>query len=253
LSEGSQRSLNIFQIFDSLLLPGSHCLTPDDESGDGDLRSLERRQENPGFSGCAKEMAPKLAAIEDEIKQNSRLFQCIETVYRDPATTVLNHEQQRLVGLDHMHFVLAGARLDQVQKKRVAGINQELASLYTQFSQNELADEENDALILDKKEDLVGLPASVVGAAAAEADRRKMPGKWIIANTRSAMQPFLTYSAKRDLREKAFKIWTSRGDNDNAHNNNKVVSADMQGIVDKRGPEFGTSIPTRGRERMRVR
>ena len=178
----------------------------------------------PEFQALDKEMAPKLAAFRDEITQNSKLFQRIEAVYNSPEKQKLTTEQQRLVWNQYTTFVLRGARLNDKEKKRVGEVNQRLATLQTEFQQNVMADEGEDGLILDKQEDLKGLPQSLIDGAAEEAKNRKMEGKWVIANTRSSMEPFLTYSAVRPLREKAFKIWSSRGDNGGKYDNNKIVS-----------------------------
>lgn len=178
----------------------------------------------PDFQSVEKEMAPKLAAFSDETIQNAKLYQRIRQVYESRDSAKLTDEQKRLAWLYETKFVLNGARLDENQKKRVAEINQRLATLETDFNQNLLADEEKFALILDRKEDLEGLPASAIESAAEEGANRKMTGKWVFGNTRSSIEPFLTYSSNRELREKAFRMWTSRGDNDNAHNNNKIVS-----------------------------
>jgi peptidyl-dipeptidase Dcp len=178
----------------------------------------------PEFQAVEKEMAPLLAAFQDEIIQNTQLFKRIDAIYNSPEKSKLTPEQQRLVWFQETRFILNGARLSEEQKARVAAINQRLATLSTQFSQNELADEEGDSLVIEQASDLAGLPQTLIDSAAAEAERRKLKGKWVIANTRSSMEPFLIYSPRRDLREKAFRIWTSRGDNDNAHNNNKIVT-----------------------------
>jgi len=178
----------------------------------------------PDFQAVEKDMAPKLAAFQDEIIQNQKLFKRIETVYNSPEKTKLTPEQQRLAWYHWNRFVLQGAKLDEKQKAKVSELNQKLASLTTQFSQNQLADEENEIMTIEKKEDLVGLPQSVVDAAAEEAKAKKLNGKWVLTNTRSSVEPFLTFSSNRALREKAFRMWTSRGDNNNAHNNNKIVS-----------------------------
>ena len=176
------------------------------------------------FQEVAKEMAPKLAGLQDDIFHNEKLFKRIDSVFNSPKKSKLTGEQQRLTWFHETNFILHGARLTEKQKARVSEINQRLATLSTQFSQNELADEENESLTIDKKTDLAGLPQSEIDGAATEATRRKQNGKWVFANTRSAMEPFLTYSENRPLREKAFRMWTSRGDNDNSHNNNKVVT-----------------------------
>jgi peptidyl-dipeptidase Dcp len=178
----------------------------------------------PEFQAIEREMAPKLAAFSDEITQNEKLFRRIEAVYTSPEKTKLTPEQQRLAWVRYTYFVRAGAKLDAAAKKRVVEINQRLASLYTSFSQNVLADEEQYAVILESEADLAGLPESVRAGAAAEAEARGLKGKWAITNTRSAMEPFLTYSARRELREKVWRYYVNRGDNGDARDNNAIIS-----------------------------
>ncbi len=178
----------------------------------------------PDVQKVEAEMSPKLSAFQDSITQNAKLFARIEAVYNSPDKPTWTPEQQRLSWVYYNNFVQAGAKLSPTQKAALSKVNSELASLYTKFSQNQLADEENYALILDSKGQLAGLSAAQVESAAGEATRRKMPGKWVIANTRSSMEPFLTYSSDRALREKGFRMWASRGDNGNANDNNAVVT-----------------------------
>lgn len=184
----------------------------------------QSNEKSPEFQPIEAEMAPKLASFDDETYQNSKLFKRIEEVYNSPEKAKLTPIQQRLIWKYYNEFVIQGAKLDDKQKKRVKEINQELASLQTQFAQNVLADEENYSLVIDKKEDLAGLPQSEVDAAADQAKRVKKEGKWVFANTRSSMEPFLTYADNRDLRKKAFDMWSARGYNDNKNNNSKVVA-----------------------------
>ena len=164
-----------------------------------------------------REWEPKFAAFSDEIVQNGKLFARIETIYNSPDQTKLTPEQQRLVWKYYTDFVRSGAKLSADQKKQLSDYNQQLAALYTQFSQNELADEENQKIVLTSKDDLKGLPQSFIDSSADN-------GQWVIRNTRSAMEPFLTYSDRRDLREKAFRLWTSRGDMGGATDNNTICS-----------------------------
>ncbi len=178
---------------------------------------------DPDFRKVQQAMAPKLSAFRDETLHNGKLFTRIKAVYEERFSSDLTAEQQRLVWYDYTRFVSQGAELGEQQKKQLSEINQKLAGLYTKFSQNELADEEEKALIVDKQSDLAGLPKEVIDGAAAEAERRKLPGKWAFANTRSAMDPFLTYAKNRHLREQAFRMWTSRGDNGDAHDNNQIA------------------------------
>jgi len=176
------------------------------------------------FQAVEREMAPKLAAFSDEITQNEKLFKRIEAVYNSPEKSKMTPEQQRLVWRIYTTFVRAGAKLDGPSKKRLSEINQRLATLYTTFSQNVLADEENNGLLLDKEADLAGLPDSLRAGAAAAAEARGAKGKWAINNTRSAADPFLAYSTRDDLREKVWKNFVNRGDNADAHDNNKIIT-----------------------------
>jgi peptidyl-dipeptidase Dcp len=171
-----------------------------------------------------REMAPKLAAFSDQITQNERLFERIAAVYETREKSGLTPEQQRLTWLQYTNFVRAGAKLDAASKKRLSEINQQLASLYTKFSQNVLADENNEQLVIDNEADLAGLTGSARAGAAQVAESRGQKGKWVIANTRSSVEPFLTYSDRRDLREKVWRMFVNRGDNGGATDNNAIIS-----------------------------
>jgi peptidyl-dipeptidase Dcp len=178
----------------------------------------------PEFQTVEQEMAPKLAAFSDQITQNEKLFKRIAAVYEARDAAGLTPEQKRLAWLDYTNFVRAGAKLDPAAKKRLSEINQRLAALYTKFGQNLLADEADYVLTLDKESDLAGLPDSVRAAAAAAAEQRGQKGKWAVLNTRSSMEPFLTYSDRRDLREKVWRTYYSRGDHGDAHDNNAIIT-----------------------------
>jgi peptidyl-dipeptidase Dcp len=180
-----------------------------------------------------REAAPKLAAFRDEIMHNRALFDRIRAVYDAREESGLNAEQQRLADVIHRRFTRQGAALAEADKHRLAEINQRLASLYTRFSQNVLADEEGLSLVLEGQADLAGLPADLIEAAAATAERRGLKGKWVIANTRSSMDPFITFSERRDLREKALALWSSRGDNGGDHDNNAIMSEVLKLRVEK--------------------
>lgn len=172
-----------------------------------------------------RDVSPMFAAFQDEIVQNDALFARIKTVYDGRANAGLTPEEQRIAELQHDSFARQGAGLDAAKKQRLKDINGELSKLYTTFGQNQLKDEEEGFVQLDAEADLAGLPDGMKAAYAEDAKTRKLPGKWTIANTRSAAEPFLTYSARRDLREKVFKMWTNRGDNANANNNRKTITA----------------------------
>jgi peptidyl-dipeptidase Dcp len=182
----------------------------------------------PEFQVVQREMAPKLAAFNDQITQNEPLFKRIEAVYNSPAKSKLTPEQQRLIWLYYTNFVRAGARLNPESKARLTQINQQLAGLYTKFSQNVLAEETDQFILLKSDEELAGLPQSIRDAAAAAAASKKQPGTWIIMNTRSSIDPFLTYSDRRDLREKAWRMFINRGDNGDEHDNNGIITEILQ-------------------------
>lgn len=168
-------------------------------------------------------MAPVFAAFKDEITQNAALFARITSVYAQRAHLGLNPEQQRLCEVQYETFARQGAGLEKQGKARLAQINQKLAGLFTTFSQNQLHDESTYTILLENEVDLSGLSDSLRAAAAANAERHGQKGKWVIANTRSSSEPFLTYSTRRDLREKVFRMWSRRGQMDAAHDNRPVM------------------------------
>lgn len=178
----------------------------------------------PDFRKVESKLEPRLAAVEDNILLNEKLFKRIEAVYEARERSGLTEEQQRLVWLHYTRFVRSGAKLDDKQKKRLSEINQELAGLFTEFGQHVLADEGDIKLVIDHENDLAGLPLSVKNAAAELARQQGLTGKWVISNTRSSVDPFLTYSGKRALRERAWKMFVNRGDNGNENDNNKVIT-----------------------------
>ncbi len=170
-----------------------------------------------------REMAPRLAAFSDEITQNAALFHRIAAVYESRERSGLDPEQQRLVWLYYTDFVRAGAQLEPAAKQRLSAINQQLASLFTQFSQNILADEDEQVLLLDDPAALDGLPESVRTGAQVEAERRGHAGRWAISNTRSSVEPFLTFATRRDLRERVWRTFVSRGDG-GVHDNKPLIT-----------------------------
>ncbi|HKS10300.1 MAG TPA: M3 family metallopeptidase [Pyrinomonadaceae bacterium] len=184
---------------------------------------------NPEFQAVQREMAPKLAAFNDQITQNEALFKRIDAVYNSPDKAKLKPEQQRVTWLYYTNFVRAGARLKPEAKTRLSQINQQLAGLFTKFSQNVLAEETDQFIVLKSEDELAGLPQSIRDAAAAAAEAKKQqPGTWVIMNTRSSIDPFLTYSDRRDLREKAWRMFINRGDNGGEHDNNAIITEILQ-------------------------
>jgi len=177
----------------------------------------------PEFREIQTELAPELAAHQSAIRGNEKLFARVKAVYEDKATRALTPERQRLVQLVYDGFARNGATLSGEAKERYAAINARLAELHTQFANNVLADEEGYVLYLTKDQ-LGGLPEAFVAAAAQAATDRGQEGKYAITNTRSSMDPFLTYSTERDLRKRVWTSYYSRGDNGDEHDNNALIT-----------------------------
>ena len=177
---------------------------------------------SPEFRAIQAEMSPKLSAFFTQITQNEKLFARVKAVYESDEMNSLTEEEQRITWMTYNNFARNGATLDKDAKKRYAEINQELAALHTKFSNNVLADEENYVTYITEDQ-LDGLPESFVKAAKAAAEARGEPDKYAITNTRSSMDPFLTYSTNRELREKVWNTYYSRGDNGDEYDNNEII------------------------------
>ncbi len=175
-----------------------------------------------------KAVAPKLSKHRDSITQNEKLFARIATVYEGDEMKSLSLAQQRLVEDYYKNFVRQGAKLIAEDKANLSPINTSLAGLFTQFSQNVLADEGNYVTWIENEKDLAGLPDSVIEAMASAAKERSTEGEskgdWAVTNTRSSMEPFLTYADNRASREKVWRTYYDRGDNGDERDNNEIIS-----------------------------
>jgi len=183
---------------------------------------------SPELDSVQEIMEPRIASFGDSIVQNTSLFKRIETVYTSPEKDKLTPEQQRLCFKYYNNFVLAGAKLDDKSKARVAEINQKLAGLFTKFNQHQLADESDKFMVITDAKDLAGLPEEVKDAAAAKAEKKGKKGSWVISNTRSSIEPFLSNADNRALREKAWRMFISRGDNGDVNDNNAIIPEILQ-------------------------
>ena len=181
----------------------------------------------PEFREIQQEMAPKLSEFNSKITQNAALFSRVKTVYEGEEMASLRPDEQRLVTLVYDGFARNGATLSDEAKERYAAINQRLAEIHTQFGNNVLADEEGYVHYLTEDQ-LGGLPDSFVQAAAATAAGNGHDGEYAVTNTRSSMDPFLTFSNERELREKIWRIYYQRGDNDDEHDNNAIIAEILQ-------------------------
>ncbi len=179
---------------------------------------------SPEFEPVEAEMEPKLAEVSDKITQNTKLFQRIEAVYNSKDKSKLTKEQQRLTKVVYDNYVYAGAKLDAKAKAKVSELNQQLAGLYTKFSQNLLSEENNQFVELKNESDFAGLTPEMKNACIANAKEHKLSSLGSVANTRSSVEPFLTYSSNRELREKVWQMFVNRGDNGNAQDNNAIIT-----------------------------
>jgi len=170
-----------------------------------------------------RDVSPLLARHSNALYLNRTLFARIADLHARRGALGLSPEQARVLDRYHTRFVRAGAALDQTAQERLAAINERLASLGTQFGQNVLADEKAYALLLDEA-DLAGLPDFARHAARAAAQERGAPDKFAITLARSSCETFLQFSARRDLREKVFQAWISRGDNGGATDNRAIIA-----------------------------
>jgi peptidyl-dipeptidase Dcp len=181
---------------------------------------------NDALLAIEREMSPRTAAHWSRIRMNEALFKRIDALQRGRERLSLTPEQARVLERYHTMSRRNGAALDPERKQRLAAITERLAVLGTNFSQNVLADEQSYALVLDGEDELAGLPDFVRAAARAAADERGLAGKHAITLARSSVEPFLQFSSRRDLREKAFRAWLARGDGNGA-TDNKAIIAEM--------------------------
>jgi len=177
----------------------------------------------PEYRKIQQEMAPVISEFSSKISQNKGLFERIKVVYDNSLKSPLPADQQRVVQLYYNDFAMSGANLDDAAKERYAAINKELSELYTRFSNNVLADEENYVLYLTK-EQLSGLSESLINSSAETAKANGQEGKYAITNTRSVVEPFLTFADDRALREQVWKTYKSRGDNGDDKDNKAIIS-----------------------------
>ncbi len=190
----------------------------------GTFYNLSGSHTNPVLQEIEREMAPKLAAHQSKVMLNASPFHRVDSLLENKDKLGLDAEQLRVLERYHSSFVRAGAKLEGKQRERMAQVTQRLATLGTKFSQNILADEASYELVLDGEGDLDGLPDFLISAAAAAASERGHDGKYVITLSRSLIEPFLQFSNRRDLREKAFRAWISRGENDGETDNREIIA-----------------------------
>lgn len=204
----------------------------------GVFYSLNSANTNPTLQKIARELSPMMSAHNNEINLNQGLFKRIKAVYDKRASLGLNIEQMRVVEKYYRDFERNGAALSEEKRDKLKNINEQLSMLSLNYGENLLAETNAFKLVLDNKEDLVGLPEGVVAGAAEQAKQDGMEGKWEFTMQKPSWIPFLTYSPKRDLREKIYKAYYHRADNDN-ENDNKAVIAEIVKLRDQRAKLLG--------------
>ena len=185
---------------------------------------VNEAETNDEMQAIAQTIYPKLTEHMDNISLNDELFKRVKTVYDNRNKENLTDEQMRVLDKLYKSFTRSGALLSAADKDALREINKELSALSLQFGTNVLAETNAFELVIDDEKDLAGLPADIVASAAAEAASRGYDGKWVFTLSASSRIPFLQYADNRDLREKLYKAYVMRGDNDNANDNKEIVS-----------------------------
>lgn len=186
--------------------------------------ALNSANTNDSLQAINREIAPIASRHRDDINLNDTLFKRVKSVYDNRDKFKLTDEEKKLLEDTYKDFVRSGAELSAENKEKLRKINEELSMLQVQFGQNLLAETNGFKLILNKKEDLSGLPEGVIAQAAAMAKSLKMEGKWVFTLQVPSMTPFLQYSDRRDLREKLFTGYFMKGDNDNEYDNKSIIA-----------------------------
>lgn len=204
--------------------------------------NLAATDTNDTIQAIEREMAPRFARHGMRIHQDAKLFERVDALMRERDSLGWSEEQARVLERYHRSFVRAGAALDARARKRLAAIAERLASLGTQFNQNVLADEQDFVLVLESENDLAGLPEAVRAAAAQTASERGHKGKHAVTLSRSSIEPFLQFSARRDLREQAFRAWRQRGAN-GGNSDNRAIVVEILKLRSERAHLLGFKTP----------
>jgi peptidyl-dipeptidase Dcp len=188
------------------------------------LRNLDLTDTTPGLQEIISQMTPRLTTHSNAILFNQDLFQRIKAVHEQRHDLGLDIEEMRLVEVFFRDFARSGADLPEAKRLELKDLNERIANIRVQLSQNMLAEAQGFHLILEHEDELAGLPASVIAQAASLAERIGHEGKWAFGLARPSWTPFLQHSERRDLREKLFRGHTLRGNNDNEHDNKRPLA-----------------------------
>ena len=179
---------------------------------------------NDTIQHLEREISPVMSRHYSKIGQNEPLFKRIDALWENREKLGLTSEEMRVLERHWKGFVKSGAKLPKAEQQRLAEINEKLSSLGTNFGQNVLADEKNWFLLLSAEDELAGLPDFLRDAMAGAATARGETGKYAVTLSRSIIEPFLTFSDRRDLREQAFNAWIARGENPGPTDNREIIA-----------------------------
>jgi peptidyl-dipeptidase Dcp len=202
---------------------------------------LNSANTNDEMQAVAREVTPLLTKHRDAISMNPDLFKKVKTVYDKRTESGLDDQQQRVVEKIYQDFERNGANLSAEDQEKLKAINTELSSLSLKYGENLLAEtNKNFKLVVDKESDLAGLSADVIARAALDAQKSGDSGKWVFTLAKPSMLPFLTYAQNRGLREKLYRGYFMRGDNDNDFDNKEIIKK-MVKLRDDRAKLLGFS------------
>lgn len=194
---------------------------------------LNSANTNDDMQALSKELSPLQSKHSDDMNLNPKLFARVKEVYDNQSKFNLDKEQKKLLEETYKEFVRGGANLDADSQKKLRELNSEISMLQLTFGQNMLKETNGFKLIIDKKEDLAGLPESLIASAAEQAQKDSLEGKWVFTLQNPSVMPFLQYADNRKLREKIFNGYINRGNNGNANDNKEVVRKLIKARLDK--------------------
>ena len=186
--------------------------------------NLTSADTNEQLQSISKEVSPMLSAAGDDILLNDKLFKRVKAVYDQRDSLTLNTAQQKLLEDTYKSFTRGGANLSDADKVKLRALNEKIGKLSLEFGDNLLAETNAFELVIDNPADLAGLPQDVINTAAQTAEKKGHQGKWVFTTQRPSITPFLTYADNRELREKIYKGYIERGNNNNAHDNKKILA-----------------------------
>lgn len=195
--------------------------------------NLTSANTNDELQKVAEKITPELTKLNNDIYLNEKLYQRIKTIYEERDKLNLSKEELRLLDNYYSDFTRAGIGISEEKKARLREINQQLSSLQLKFGDNLRKETNALGLVIDKEEDLIGLPEAVIKSASELAEANGLKGKWAFNLQRPSWTPFLQYSQRRELREKLYKAYINRGNNNNEFDNKEIIKQIVQLRIEK--------------------